>query len=103
VHWRSLAVLLLLVILVLAVAFVLLASTERRLLFYPRPYTKSDLDSARQAGVELVRYHNTEGEQVAFFVRKQGGLGDPARLWVLFDGNGSLALDWLGFVSSYPN
>ncbi|MGB6650249.1 MAG: alpha/beta hydrolase [Bacteroidota bacterium] len=78
----------------------LLYAFQHSLIYRARSYAATDLP----AGVEEIRYHTTDGEQVAFLVPpRDPAPGPPERLWVAFGGNASLALDWMDFVSRYPD
>ncbi len=78
----------------------LLYAFQHSLIYRARSYSAADLP----AGVEEIRYHTTEGEQVAFFVPpREPAPGPPGRLWLAFGGNASLALEWMDFVSRYPD
>ena len=50
-----------------------------------------------------LNYETSEGKQLAYYVppRDESFSGVP-RVWVLFPGNASLALDWLKFIALAP-
>lgn len=73
------------------------------LLYHPRPYEVDTRSLLAPGGVELP-YQTGCGRQSAFIVppRRNAG-GCPARLWVCFGGNASLALDWVSLVNKSPD
>jgi hypothetical protein len=54
-------------------------------------------------GTSQLEYSTGAGKQVAFFVAPRSGETVPARLWVAFTGNASVALDWLYIIEQWPN
>lgn len=49
-------------------------------------------------------YQTSSGRQVAFYVAPWADPGrPPERLWMLFGGNGAVALNWLGFLRDAPD
>ncbi len=83
----------------LAVVFIFVISRmEHRLTYYPRSY-----DSPVPSEVEVVEYSTDQGGQFAYFMRPANAEGPLERLWLLFGGNASLALDWHSFVKGYPD
>jgi alpha-beta hydrolase superfamily lysophospholipase len=81
-----------------AAVVLLLYASQHSLIYRARRYSDADLPK----GVEEIRYRTTDGEQVALYVPPR----EPVpleRLWMAFGGNASLALDWLDFVSRYPD
>lgn len=82
-------------------AFVVLA--QRNLIYFPRRTIGDDAAMARM-GLVLIHYKTGEGRQTAFFLPQRRNPDSlPSRLWILFGGNGSLALDWLEFSRRYPD
>jgi pimeloyl-ACP methyl ester carboxylesterase len=76
---------------------VLLLVKQHSMIYHPRSY-----EAGEERGTTLA-YSTSEGRQLAFYIPPDtGGEQAPDRLWVLFSGNASLALDWLGFVERYP-
>ena len=65
------------------------------LIYHPRPYTPVVLAALPPHLVEIA-YDTAQGSQVAFYLPPHDSpTHAPEALWVLFHGNGSLALDWL--------
>jgi pimeloyl-ACP methyl ester carboxylesterase len=92
----------------LLLVVVLLLGYQRSLIYFPQTYTEFDLRIARQTIVE-VPYATSMGEHTAYYVPpREGplqpdGRPRPNRLWVVFGGNGMVALDWLEFTAAYPD
>lgn len=75
---------------------------QHRLIYHPSRYSQAAREHPSVPVVE-VAYHTAQGSQVAFYVPpRDGGKGVPERLWVMFPGNGSLALHSLAMVSQGP-
>lgn len=89
------------IFLLLCGAIVLLLYTfQHSLIYRARGYPHAEVPP----GVEEIRYRTSEGEQVAFYLPpRDPKAGAPERLWMVFGGNASLALDWLDFLSRYPD
>jgi pimeloyl-ACP methyl ester carboxylesterase len=69
------------------------------LIYHPRPYAPVVLAALPQHLVEIA-YDTAQGPQVAFYLPPHGNpTHAPEALWVLFHGNGSLALEWLEHLS----
>lgn len=66
--------------------------SQHRLIYHPRPYEPGRIEQFGRR-VETLVYRTDQGRQVAFYVPPRDP-GRPEALWVLFAGNGSLALDW---------
>ena len=65
------------------------------LIYHPRPYTPVVLATLPPHLVEIA-YDTAQGAQVAFYLPPHDSTRHaPEALWVLFHGNGSLALEWL--------
>ncbi len=71
---------------------------EYALLYHPHPYRTNYRRLIAQGVVELP-FQTSAGREVAFYFRPQAGASLPDRIWVVFCGNGSLALDWLAVVA----
>ncbi len=84
------------------VAFVLfLLLFQHKMIYFPRVYGTEPASLLR---VREIVYEISAGRQTAFFVPPEQK--EPAgleRLWVVFGGNASLALDWHDFVMRYPD
>jgi uncharacterized protein len=71
---------------------------QRRFIYFPRRYSTLDLKEAKAAGVQEISFRTSQGNQTAFFWRKGQSETAPHALWLLFAGNGSVALDWLPLI-----
>lgn len=81
----------------------LLFFRQHSMIYHPRHYGPKDAISIPQHGQEL-DFRTSQGEQEAFYIPpKNSALGVPKRIWVMFGGNASLALDWRGFLATAPN
>jgi alpha-beta hydrolase superfamily lysophospholipase len=69
---------------------IILLFVQHGLIYFPRPYEQADLKWAH-ANTTVLEFQTSEGTQTAFYI---GPDRAPERLWVLFHGNASLALDW---------
>jgi len=70
---------------------------QHSMIYHPRQYGAGDVRESTLA------YTTSEGRQIAYYIPPDtGGEQAPERLWVMFSGNASLALDWLDFVKRYP-
>lgn len=92
--------LILLVIVLIPTA--LLFFRQHSLIYYPRRYAEG-FERTLPPRVETLRYTTVVGEQVAFYVAPRSGAAMPARVWVMFSGNASVALDWLYVIERNPN
>jgi len=63
------------------------------MLYHPRPYDARYADALPRDGAEL-RFTTIAGKQVAFYLPAESADRLPKRIWIVFCGNGSLALDW---------
>jgi uncharacterized protein len=97
VRWslRLLAVVLLLILALVALIYF----RQHAMIYHPRPYDASYTNSFPPDGVEI-HYNLPAGAQTAYFI--PGAEPVPKRLWLAFCGNGSLALDWMSTLQSYP-
>jgi pimeloyl-ACP methyl ester carboxylesterase len=64
------------------------------MLYHPHPY-RSNYPKLLSRGVSPLEFKSSAGRQTAFYFRPNDGAGLSDRIWVVFGGNGSLALDWL--------
>ena len=81
----------------------LLVLFQDRFIYFPLRYSATELREAKTAGVQEVRFRTSQGNQVAFFWRREDSEIAPENIWLLFGGNGDLALTWLGLVRAFPN
>lgn len=91
-----------LILLGLAVVFVLaLIQGQHKMIYYPRPYPAG---FKLPDGVISLEYTTSQGSQTAYYrPPAQGHDPTPSRLWLLFAGNASLALDWVYFLEDFPD
>ena len=75
---------------------------QHSMIYHPHPYDASYAQALPAMGEEI-SYMMPFGKQIAFYVPPRNNGRAPARLWVAFCGNGSLALDWTTILAGYPN
>lgn len=75
----------------------LLFGCQRRMIYLARAYEPAEL----QHGVEEIVVQTGQGRQVAFLTAPRRG-ASAAQVWIVFGGNGALALDWLDFAAAHP-
>jgi pimeloyl-ACP methyl ester carboxylesterase len=76
---------------------------QHKLIWLPRPYGPTYKLALPKTAAEL-RYTTSQGKQCAFYLPPTSASSSgPERVWVLFGGNGSLALDWADFVARDPD
>ena len=89
---------------VLLIGFVsLVIRVQRRFIYFPRQYAPVELEHAKAAGVQEIRFRTSQGNQAAFFWRNADAEAAPRFIWLLFAGNGSVALDWLGLIAQFAD
>lgn len=81
----------------------LLVLFQHRFIYFPLRYSTNQLDEARTAGVREVKFQTTQGSQVAFFWREGNSKTAPQNLWLVFGGNGDVALAWMSLLRAFPN
>jgi pimeloyl-ACP methyl ester carboxylesterase len=75
---------------------------QHSMIYHPRPYDPS-YAQVLPANGEEISYTLPFGKQTAFYIPARDNGRLPARLWIAFCGNGSLALDWTTILAGYPN
>jgi len=81
---------------------VLLLVGQHAMIYHGRPYRPSSQARLPTGAVEL-RTSTRQGKQLSFYVPPRNHtLHEPKRVWVMFSGNASLALDWTEFVAHAP-
>ena len=80
----------------------LLFFRQHSFIYHPRKYAAGYERVLPQGAVPL-RYTTIAGNQVAFYVPPRSGAAQPSRVWVMFTGNASVALDWLDVVAMSRN
>ena len=98
IRWVKLLLLLLVLLLIPAM---LLFFRQHSMIYYPRAYAPGYQRALPPGAVEL-EYTTLAGRQVAFYLPPRSGATMPARIWVTFSGNASVALDWLEVVARNP-
>jgi uncharacterized protein len=71
---------------------------QHSMVYHPRPYGPGYTQA-----LPAIFYALPFGKQTAFYIPARNSGRSPARLWVAFCGNGSLALDWTTILAGYPN
>jgi pimeloyl-ACP methyl ester carboxylesterase len=94
--WLSAAAMLIGLVL-LAVVF------QHRFIYFPVRYSIAQLQEARRAFVQEIRFRTSRGNQAAFFWRNEHSDIAPKNIWLLFGGNGDLALSWMSLIREFPN
>ena len=75
---------------------------QDHLIWHPRPYVRGQVENF-PLPLEALVFHTAQGSQTAFYAPPRDRPGLPAALWVLFAGNGSLALDWDDIIRGDTN
>jgi len=75
---------------------------QHSMIYHPRSYDPSYVQALPENSEEI-SYILPFGKQTAFYVPARNNGELPARLWIAFCGNGSLALDWTTILGGYPN
>jgi pimeloyl-ACP methyl ester carboxylesterase len=75
---------------------------QHSMIYHPRPYDPNYVKALPVNGEEI-SYTLPFGKQTAFYIPPCTNGRLPARLWIAFCGNGSLALDWTTILAGYPN
>ncbi len=81
-----------------------LCACNHPIFYQPRSYHPSDLKAFQSAHRAIELQYTTEaGRQMAYYLAPTDGPAmPPERLWVLFGGISSLALDWLPWLRDAP-
>jgi uncharacterized protein len=76
---------------------------QHKIIWFPRSYGPAYKLALPKDAVEL-NYTTSQGKQCAFYLPPPASTSaGPERIWVLFGGNGSLALDWTDFTAHDPD
>jgi uncharacterized protein len=81
----------------------LLLLFQSRFIYFPPHYSIAQLQQAKLAGTEQIRFQTSQGNQTAFFWRTEISAAAPKNLWLVFGGNGDLALGWLDLACAFPS
>jgi pimeloyl-ACP methyl ester carboxylesterase len=76
---------------------------QDRLIYFPPRYSPAQLEEARASGVQELRFQTSQGNQAAFFWQNEDSGTTPQNVWLLFGGNGDVALAWMGLVRSFAS
>ncbi len=77
-----------------------LSRMQYRMIYYPRSYSYKQLPK----NIVELKFKTDAGKQSAFYYpAPEDATGTPERLWVIFGGNATLALDWYDFIKTYPD
>ena len=76
---------------------------QSRLIYFPLRYSTAQLQKAKSIGTQEIRFRTSQGNQTAFFWRTENSATAPQNLWLVFGGNGDLALGWLDLVCAFPS
>jgi uncharacterized protein len=74
---------------------------QGRFIYFPARYSLAQLQAAKRAGVQEVEFRTAQGNQTSFFWRNQDADRAPQNLWLVFGGNGDLALAWMELIRSF--
>jgi pimeloyl-ACP methyl ester carboxylesterase len=87
----------------LAAPISLVVYFQDRFIYFPRRYSPAELQQAKSVGVEELRFRTSQGNQSAFFWRSKESKTAPQNVWIVFGGNGDVALSWIDFVRNFPD
>jgi uncharacterized protein len=76
---------------------------QHRFIYFPWRYATVQLEDARTAGVEEVKFRTSQGNQTAFFWLNETSDKAPQNVWLLFGGNGDVALSWIPLIRDSPD
>ena len=83
---------------------IFLLGCQSKMIYLPRAYQEDDLANLRGAGGEELTFTTSQGVQTAFYIPPAGtGLVQPETIWILFGGNGTVALDWLHYTRNWDS
>jgi pimeloyl-ACP methyl ester carboxylesterase len=75
---------------------------QDRFIYFPLRYSRAQLEEAETLGVQEVRFRTSQGNQAAFFWQKEDSDIAPQNIWLLFGGNGDVALSWMSLIRTIP-
>ena len=81
----------------------LLLLFQSQFIYFPLRYSTDQLQKAKSIGTQEIRFRTSQGNQTAFFWRTENSASAPKNLWLVFGGNGDLALSWLDLVCAFPS
>ena len=74
---------------------------QDRFIYFPLRYSPAELAEAKTIGVEEIRFRTSQGNQAAFFWRSEDSERIPQHIWIVFGGNGDVALGWIALVRDF--
>jgi pimeloyl-ACP methyl ester carboxylesterase len=74
---------------------------QDRFIYFPPRYSPAELEQAKTVGVQEIRFRTSQGNQAAFFWRNEDFETRPQNVWLVFGGNGDVALGWMGLVREF--
>ena len=74
---------------------------QDRFIYFPLRYSAAELQEAKIIGVEDLRFRTSQGNQAAFFWRNEDSKTIPQTVWLVFGGNGEVALGWIDLVRCF--
>jgi uncharacterized protein len=74
---------------------------QDRFIYFPPRYSPAELEEAKAIGVQELRFRTSQGNQAAFFWRSEKSETAPENVWLMFGGNGDIALSWIGLVRDF--
>jgi uncharacterized protein len=80
----------------------LLVLFQHRFIYFPLRYSSAQLEEARTTGAQEVKFRTSQGNQVAFFWRKDDSEVALENLFLLFGGNSDVALAWMSLLRAFP-
>jgi uncharacterized protein len=75
---------------------------QSRFIYFPLRYSADHLRKAKAIGTQQIIFGTSQGNQTAFFWQTGSPTAAPKNLWLMFGGNGDLALSWLDLVCVFP-
>jgi hypothetical protein len=94
-----LRMILLLLLCIGVIPLLLLAGCQSKLIYFPRAYGAGTTAEWRlRSGGKPLDFATSQGRQRAFL---QGNLKSPRSLWIFCGGNGTVALDWSGWIQQH--
>lgn len=74
------------------------------IIYHPMHYDEAVYRKVQTGFSKEIVYHTAQGRQVALYVApKAASQTLPERIWIIFGGNMSLALNWQGLLSRVPD
>ena len=69
-----------------------LTAAQAGMIYFPSAYSKADLEAMGRDGLRRIEFASPQGKQVAFY--KGPATGVPAKVWLVFCGNGARSADY---------